>query len=224
MKKISRFSFSLFVLFCPLAMIAQDADTVKADKSISIGIEISGPVLYSFDRSKINIESHFSYRLNHKYYIVFEPGYSNFEYSRYNYEYENQGFFLRIGTDIGMLEPLASRINHFAGIGLRYGLSVFEQETPFVSYDGFWGRNTTSIPLNTVHAHFLEVQGSIKTELFRNFLIGWSVKLRTLVYSSGRDEEKPIYIPGMGNTDATFTPAFSYYIIYRIPLGSSSSE
>lgn len=224
MKKISRFSFSAFLIIFPLLLTAQEADTVKAAKSISAGFEVSGPVLHAFNSSVLNAEAHLSYRLNHKYYIVVEPGFTDYEFSRYNYDYNNRGFFTRIGADIGMLPPLASRINHFAGIGLRYGVSVFEQEVPFISVDSYWGKATTSIPANIAHAHFLEVQGSIKTEVFRNLLIGWAVKLRTLVYSSAKDEKKPIYIPGMGSTDATFTPAFSYYIIYRIPLGSSSSE
>jgi len=209
---------------CTVQVFAQEADTVKATKSISAGIEVSGPVLYALDNSKYNLEGYFSYRINNKYYIVLEPGYSRYNYSQYNYDYNCQGWFFRIGTDIGMLEPVASKVNHFAGIGLRYGLSVFEQEAPFISVDSFWGKASTSIPANFVHAHFLEVQGSVKTELFRNFLIGWAIKLRTHLYSSDSNVKKAIYIPGMGNTGASFTPAFSYYIIYRIPLRNSSGE
>jgi len=224
MRRTFKFSFSLSLLLCTLLLNAQEADTVKARKSISTGFDIIGPVLYALDNSKYSYEGHLSYRLNYKYYIVFEPGYSAYDYKQYNYEYHSEGWFLRIGTDISMLQPVASKINHFAGIGLRYGLSVFEQETPSVSIDSYWGKVYTSIPKNSVHAHFLEIQGSVKAELTKNFLIGWSVKLRTLIYSSGRNEEKAVYIPGMGGTDASIIPAVSYYIIYRIPIGSSSGE
>jgi len=224
MRRTFKFSFSFSLLLCSLLLTAQEADTVKARSAISLGMDITGPVLYALDNSRFSYEGHLSYRLNYKYYIVCEPGYSEYNYDQYNYEYNSKGWFVRIGADIGMLAPVASKINHFAGIGLRYGLSVFEQETPFIIIDSYWGRINTSIPRNTVHAHFLEVQGSVKTELVRNLLIGWSVKLRTLIYSSGRNEEKAVYIPGIGGTDASFVPAFSYYIIYRIPIGSSSVE
>jgi len=224
MRRTFKSFFSLSLLLCSILLNAQDADTVKARNSISLGFDITGPVLYTLDNSKYSYEGHLSYRLNYKYFIVCEPGYSEYNYEQYNYEYNSKGWFVRIGADIGMLEPVASKINHFAGIGLRYGLSVFEQETPSISIDSYWGRVNTSIPRSSVHAHFLEIQGSVKTELVRNLLIGWSVKLRTLIYSSGRNEEKAVYIPGMGGTDASFTPAISYYIIYRIPIGSSSDE
>jgi len=224
MKKIFRYSFSLSLLLLPLLLTAQEADTVQAPKSVSMGFDITGPVLYALDNSGYNYEGHLSYRLNYKYYLVCEPGFSDYNYEQYNYEYKSHGWFVRIGTDIGMLAPVASKIDHFAGIGLRYGLSVFEHKTPAININNYWGEVNTSIPANTAHAHFLEIQGSIKTKVFRNVLIGWAVKLRTLVYSSARKEKKALYIPGMGLNDSSVTPAFSYYIIYRIPLGNSSGE
>lgn len=224
MRKTFKFSFSLILLLYSVLINAQEADTVKARRSISAGFDITGPVIYATDNSKYNFEGHLSYRLNYKYYIVCEPGYSEYNYNQYNYEYNSEGWFVRLGADIGMLQPVASKINHFAGIGVRYGLSVFEQETPFVSIDSYWGKLNTSIPRNSVHAHFLEIQGGVKTEIFRNFLIGWSVKLRTLIYSSGRNGKRPVYIPGMGAADAAIVPSVSYYIIYRIPISNSSAE
>jgi hypothetical protein len=203
---------------------AQKADTVEASRSLSMGFDVTGPVLHALGSSELRMEGHLSYRLNYKYYLVCEPGFADYSYEQYNYDYTSRGWFARLGTDIGMLAPVASKINHFAGIGLRYGLSVFKQESPFISIDNYWGEVNTSIPANSVHAHFLEVQGSVKTEVFSNFLIGWAVKLRTLIYSSGRDEKKPVYIPGYGSNNTSFTPAISYYIIYRFPLGNSSGE
>lgn len=224
MRKMCKYFFSLAILLIPLWLDAQEADTVQASKSISVGFDITGPVLYAVDNTKYNLEGHLSYRLNYKYYLVCEPGYSKYSYDKYNYEYNSMGWFIRLGTDIGMLAPVASKINHYAGIGFRYGLSVFEQETPSIIFRNFWGELNTSLSAYTVHAHFLEIQGGIKTEVFNNFLIGWSVKLRTLIYSSGKDDRKAVYVPGYGPTGATFTPAVSYYIIYRFPFRDSSGE
>ncbi len=224
MKRIFKFSFKVLLLLYSLAGNAQEADTVKATKSLSIGVDITGPALYATDRSNYNFEGQLSYRLNYKYYLVMEPGYSAYDYEKYNYKYYSRGMYLRVGTDISLLEPVASKINHFAGIGLRYGLSLFQQATPYISLDNYWGHIDTSVEENSVHAHFIELQGSVKTEVFRNFLIGWAVKLRTSVYSSGKNGEKAAYIPGMGTTDSFITPAVSYYIIYRFPLPDSSGE
>ena len=64
MKKIFRFSFNVLLLLCSLAAYAQEADTVKATKSLSIGVDITGPALYAVDRSKFTFEGQLSYRLN----------------------------------------------------------------------------------------------------------------------------------------------------------------
>jgi len=225
MKRIFRFSFSLCLVLLPVVSYAQEeADTVKAQKSLSLGIDITGPVLYSINRSVYNFEGRIDYRLNYKYYIVLEPGFSSYNYEKYNYEYNSRGIYLRMGTDISLLAPVAAKINHFAGIGLRYGLSVFNQETPFISVENYWGEHTTSVEKNSVHSHFLELQGGVRTEVFKNVLIGWAVKLRALVYSSGKNRRKAVYIPGMGGTDKFLSPSISYYIIYRFPVGNVSAE
>lgn len=223
-RKISRYIFSLAFLLLPLLLDAQEADTVQAPGSVSVGIDVTGPAIYALGNSGLRLEGHLSYRLNYKYYLVCEPGFADYSYEQYNYSYNSRGWFARLGTDIGMLAPVASKINHFAGIGFRYGLSVFEQESPFISIDNYWGDLNTSIPAHSVHAHFLEIQGSVKTEVFRNFQIGWAIKLRTLIYASGKNDKKPVYIPGYGLNDAGIAPAISYYIIYRFPFRSSSGE
>ncbi|MCF8223044.1 MAG: DUF6048 family protein [Bacteroidales bacterium] len=222
MKKTFRFSFSLILIICSISMEAQEADTVRARPSISAGIEATGPAMYFLDDSKYNFEGHLSYRLNYKYFLVIEPGYSKYNFEKYNFNYNSRGFFMRLGTDIGLLEPVATKIDHFAGIGLRYGISVFNQEAAGIISENYWGEHTSSVPSNRVHAHFLELQGGVKAEVFNNFLIGWAIKLRTLIYSSGKDEMKPAYIPGMGNTNSFIIPAVSYYFIYRFPLGAAS--
>ncbi len=225
MKRILKYSFSILLLLIFFNTSAQQqADTVKARKSVSLGFDVTGPVLYSIDNSRSDFEGYLSYRLNYKYFIVLEPGYGSFNTDNYNYEYSCKGYFMRFGTDISMLQPVATKINHFAGIGLRYGLAVFQQETPFISMDSYWGEVVTSVESNRATAHFLELQGSIKAEIFDNLLIGWAVKLRTLIYCSGKNGEGAVYIPGMGGTDAFLSPAVSYYIIYRIPFRHSSGE
>ena len=224
MKRIYKFSISILFILCSLLSYSQQADTVKAQKTLGLGFDLAGPAMYFIDTTKYSFEAHLAYRLNYKYFIVVEPGYSGFNTSNYNYEYNCSGVFIRVGADISLLEPEALKINHFAGIGLRYGIAVFNQETPMLITENYWGEFNTPVEKNNINAHFFELQGGVKAELFKNFLMGWSVKLRTMIYSSGKQGQRPIYIPGMGKTDRFITANISYYLIYRIPFSSASGE
>jgi hypothetical protein len=66
-------------------------------------------------------------------------------------------------------------------------------------------------------AHFVEVSPGIRTELFRNFAIGFTVRLRILIYAGTSADLKPIDIPGYGNGTKRFSPGLNYYIIWSIP-------
>jgi hypothetical protein len=71
-------------------------------------------------------------------------------------------------------------------------------------------------------AHFLELTPGIRAELFRNLSIGWTIRLRVLVYSGSGSNFKSIGIPGYGNGSKSFSPGINYYMIWSIPWGRSS--
>jgi len=211
------------VLFISLAMLltrssAADADSSKVSQALIIGFELSGPVIFSLDENILNLEGYLAYRLTDKYYAVFEPGYSSYKYSQYNYEYNSEGFFLRVGLDINLIKPKNGPVKHFAGFGLRYGISLSSQETPWFAYENYWGRNESILEPESFHAHFLEAGGGVKAEVFNNIYMGWSVKLRLMFYSSAGQHNKPAYIPGVGTTGTTVRPALSYYLAWQLPF------
>lgn len=216
--------FSSLLLLTTVYVYSQNVDTVKADNSISIGIDLLGPLSYSLGEDVYNFDGFISYRLNYKYFLVAEAAFGSFSYEQYNYSYSSQGFTLRFGTDISMLKPDKFRINHFTGIGLRYGVSVFNQEIPVIIMDNYWGPINTSVEKNHSHAHYLEALGGVRAEIIKNISIGWSVRLRMLLFHSGKDQPVPVYIPGMGETEKTFASTVNYHIIFRFPSRPSSSE
>jgi len=199
-------------------IFAQEADSTAAGGIAGIGIDISGPVIYAIDNNVFNLEFLLNYRLNQKYYVVAEAGHGRYSYSQYNYEYNSNGVFLRSGFDMNLLKPKSKPGNHFAGLGVRYGISLFNQETPTANASNYWGSYDYNIDSRFVHAHFLEFSGGAKAEIFRNVLIGWTVRARLLFYQSAGKNNKPVYIPGMGGTDRRLQPGFSYHLIWLIPI------
>lgn len=218
--------FVLFIsgLIISLRLLSQEkeAEVSVIENPISIGFELSGPVIYGLDNSIMNYELSLGYRINQKYMAVLEPGISRYSYSQYNYDYLSSGMFIRIGTDINLLKSKNKPSNHYAGIGLRYGLSLFKQETPAASYSNYWGSHDFSLESKFIHAHFFELSGGVRAELFRNILIGWTFRTRVLIYQSGGEDSKPVNIPGLGGTDLGIQPGFSYHLIWILPFKNKS--
>jgi hypothetical protein len=213
----------IYVLFSSLlltaaAISAQEADSLPNRKALIFGVELTGPVIYAIDNNWLNYEAYVALRLNHKFYIVGEGGYSNYKYDQYNYSCENRGAFMRIGTDINLLKTEKETGNNFVGIGFRYGLAIFKQETPWFKYENYWGEIESEIPEKIVHGHFLSLSGGIKAELFDNIFIGWTIRVNMMLYNSSGKENRPVSIPGMGGTDGTIEPGISFHLAWQIPL------
>ena len=220
MKKICALFFNLTVVISMAG--AFQPDTIITQKALIVGFDVAGPAINILNSDVNNYEGYLSYRINHKFYGVIEAGYGSYQFSQYNYSYSNQGYFSRIGIDINMLKPEIKTGNNYAGIGLRYGLSNFIQETTFIEYENYWGTYEGSIPESNGSAHFLEFTGGLKGELFKNVFIGWTLRLKLLLSCTSGEDNRPVNIPGMSVTDGGINPGITYYIAWQIPFKKGS--
>jgi len=217
MLKTSAYSISLLFLLNFISIQVQAQDTIPIPLKIKAGLEVSGPAIYYSDKNILNEEGYISVDLDERRSAVLAAGYLNFKYSQYNYSYLTHGSFVRIGVDYNLLKADKSQGKYWAGIGLRYGLSRFSTQVPFFQTTDYWGITTSSIPLKTSWAHFIEACPGIRAEIFSHFSIGWSISLRMLLYSGTGKDLKAIYIPGFGNGTKTIAPGLNYYIVWNIP-------
>lgn len=218
MKKIYVYIISLcFTLISTIRpLVAQD--TIDFPLKLKIGFEMAGPVEYYTNKNILKTEGFFSADLDEKRTIILSAGFVNYKYSQYNYDYLNKGYFLRTGVDFNLLNPEKSRGRYWAGIGLHYGLSRFTSETTTFSQDNYWGTTTASIPNKSSWGHFLEATPGIKTEIFKNVSIGWSVSLRLLLYTGTAKDLRPIYFPGYGSGGKKASTEISYWLTWNIPF------
>jgi hypothetical protein len=216
MKRISAFSISIILLAVLYSAKAQD--TIPFVRKIKIGADLFGPAYYLADRNNLTAEGFISVDIDTSRSLVIEGGYADFKYSRYNYDYFSKGMFVRIGADFNTMQPEIAAGRYYAGISLRYGLSIFKAGVPFLKYENYWGTVTGSLPDATYAAHFAELSPGIRAELFRNFIIGWSVRLRFLIYSGTGKNFRAVYIPGYGNGTKSLSPGINYYLIWSIPM------
>ena len=218
MRRISRYIISLMIITCNLSVGAQDS--IQVHLNIRAGFDIYGPGSYFANRDNLSLEGFVALERNSKKSLVLEVGYQNFKYSQYNYNYLSNGAFLRGGIDFNMIQPFVAKGKYYAGVGLRYGLSIYRSEIPEFKHENYWGTGTGSIAPTVHAAHFVEITPGIKTEILKNVSIGWNIRLRLMVYSGTGKNLKPVSIPGYGNGAKSFSPGINYYIIYNLPYKS----
>lgn len=214
-KKTSGFFISIFFLVNIIAVSAQD--TLNITLNIRVGIDIANPVRSFINDDITGLEGYISYDLNEKLAPVFEAGFIDFKYSQYNYNYSAKGTFFRLGVDLNSMKPKTAIGKYYAGIGVRYGVTFFNQEVKGLQHENYWSISTADIPSRNYSAHFLEVLPGIRAEVFTNFSMGWTVRLKMLIHSGTGKDLRPVYLPGFGNAGKTFTQGFNYYLIWSIP-------
>ena len=206
----------LFILLNGLLQVHAQ-DTVLIPLKIKVGLEVSGPAIYMSDKNILNAEGYISVDINEKRSVVLAGGYLKYYYSQYNYQYYNKGIFIRPGIDFNLLKPEKSKGIYWAGIGLRYGLSVFSSEVKSFKQENYWGTISTAIAPRTYWGHYIEASPGVRAEVFRNFSMGWSVSLRMLLYTGTGKDLRPVYFPGYGNGGKSFSTGINYYIVFNIP-------
>ena len=211
----------LFLLFGLSKVNAQD--TVLIPLKIRVGLEVSGPAIYISQKGNLSAEVNLSVDLNEKTSAFFGVGYLNYNLSEYNssntliYKYLTKGSFLRAGLDFNLIKPEKSLGRYWAGIGLHYGISVFNSEFASLQKDNYWGNKVSSTPIRTNMAHFVEATPGVRAELFRNLSIGWTISLRLLLYSGAGKNLPAVEFPGFGNGTKSFSSGIGYFIVWDIP-------
>ena len=217
MRRIFAYFISLLLISYGSLLQVNSQYTILIPLKIKAGLEVSGIAINNFDKNILNTEAYISVYMNEKISAVLGGGYLKYKYSQYNYTYIDNGMFVRTGLDFNLLKPDKSKGKYYAGIGLHYGLSVFTYEVPSFQHTDYWGTTSSSIAQKTNWAHFIEVTPVVRTEIFRNFTMGWTISLRMLLYTGTGQDLRPIYVPGLGNGANRISTGIGYFFVWSIP-------
>jgi hypothetical protein len=212
-----RLNISLFSFLVIAVCQVRAQDTIPIPLKIKIGIDVYGPAVSYSNKNIRNTEAYISVDLDESKAIFVSAGTSDYKFSQYNYSYISSGKFLRAGVDFNLLKPDKSQGKYYFGIGLRYGISSFNSEVPFFEKSGYWGTTTSSLPSKKTLAQFVELSPAVRTEIFKNFSMGWSIGMRLLVSSGAGKDVRPIYLPGFGNAAKVLTAGINYFLVWNIP-------
>ncbi len=215
MRRISVYFISLIAIAGCLSGNLFAQDTLTVPLKIKAGAELSGPVSHYYDKKTDSKEFYISADLNEKKAVYLSAGYTSYNYSQYNYAFNDKGIFIKAGFDYNLLKPDKAGGRYWAGIGLHYGVSIFNSQVPSFSTENYWGSKSSSIPSRTSMGHFLEATPGVRAELFKNLSIGWNVSLRMLLYSGAGANMKPLDMPGYGDAGKKIQTGVSYYIAWN---------
>ncbi|MGM0532016.1 MAG: DUF6048 family protein [Bacteroidota bacterium] len=217
MKHILKYIFLLLIL---LGSKFQEGNA--QDKRIvgpRLGIDVSGFAWEYFVPSRRNIGITGDLEINPKYYAVAEAGRLETDRKEENHHYLSNGYYGKIGFDRNFLEPqpLSRYDMLYAGFRLG-GATLSHQAENIVISNEYWGDYTGNIPSHRINSLWAEVVGGIKTEVFKNFFMGWSIRGQLLLFRQKEAEMKPWLIPGYGNPESNTSIFITYTLSYRIPF------
>ncbi len=203
-----------------------EADSLAMKKVLS-GIEVAldyGKLLTLWTKFESKYEMGINLRFYERFVLATEIGFSELNplkaYDNALY-YTVKGSYARLGVDYYTSYDPKS----FYYAGLRYGMSLFEDEGLFLIDSEYWedfeeGFGSTGITASWVEIvlgteTFLKL-GKNKTESPKSkLLLGWKFRLRILADFENRIEPRIYSIPGYGRTFDNVVPAINFYVKYR---------
>ncbi len=214
---ILKYIFLILVLSATKLSAASQQDTVFTP-SIRVGADLSGFVRQIWEREILSVEfsADVEWRKNH--FIAAEAGWLNVKIQRESHQYFASGYFFRTGADFNILDRAPEHPNDVLLLSLRYGFGKLEHEAPMIIISNpLWEDYQTSVETDVYYAHWLEAGIGMKSEIFNNIFLGWSLRGRLRISSTSDPEMEPYRISGFGKSQNT-TLTFHYSILYRFPL------
>ena len=189
------------------------------NNGLSFGVDLAPLIIMGFDSDRKGIEFVARYLFKKKWFAIGELGFENVKFEKDSYDYKSNGGFLRLGADYNFFKVDEPGNNDNITFGLRYGIGTQSHESPrYTILDDYWGGYTGRFRLSNVTSHWLEFVGGIRTEVLKNFYMGWTIRMKTLIAVGSSSKLKPYTIPGYGRGDNSVNMGFTYTLEYYIPF------
>lgn len=202
---------------CSHALMAQQ-DTIYKP-SIRLGVDLGGFARQIFEPQTQSLEFSLDVEWKRHYFAAFEAGMLAVDISRESHQYQASGYFFRLGMDFNILGQTPDNPHDLVLLSLRYGYGSLEHEAPMIQInDPYWGNYLTNLPAESYGAHWLEAGIGLKTQLWGQLFLGWSLRGRLLVSQSSDHGMAPYFISGYGKSSGSTNLMLHYTISYRIPF------
>jgi len=232
-KRISIYIIALLMLgnFTSHPLKAQTQTTPKAlnetttetplFQGVYLGIDVFGLANKVLGSDITSTEVNAEMNLKNRFFPVVEVGYAAIETSGEETDifYKSSAPYFRIGMNYNVFYKKP----HLPGqllVGLRYGYSSFEYDVnaPALT-DPNWGHTSVPFAYEGVksNASWVEVCAGLKTQVYKGFYMGFTVRYRSRLSQKVHENSEPYYIPGFGKNGST-NVGLTYNLIYKLPF------
>ena len=234
MKKrlISTYIIALLVLsnlLMPTSAHAQEIKILSEDKEeelpfyqgLMVGVDVSGLASKAFGSDAFSSEISIHANLKNRFFPVVEISYGKTDTTgeETNIHYQTSAPFFRVGMDYNVFYKKPHLPGYFT-VGLRYGFSSFtyDMQSPDL-VDPNWGHTSIPVTYNDVksNAGWLELVLGMKTQVYKDFYMGFTVRYRARQSMKKHENTEPYYIPGYGR-GKTSNFGITYSLSYRLPF------
>jgi hypothetical protein len=224
----------LSFIFISVLLVTASADGQNNGKSakkatdydpqgFTLGLNMEGPIARLFDADKSAFSAVTHINMAPQWFFRGEAGFENLKFSpenieKRNYAYRSNSTFIKAGMLYDFFEVEEKGNNDNIFVGLHYGLAVQEHGTNrYIIENNYWSNYTGSLDKYILNTHWIEISAGPRTELLKNFYMGWTINLRVAVYRTNREVLEPFAVPGFGRGDSNVNFGFSYVLEYLIP-------
>jgi hypothetical protein len=192
---------------------------------LRFGIDIAGPVINLSQNTHNAYEAEVDYYFKKELYFVAEAGFGNAKYEYPDLSYTTKNSFFRLGIDKTLISRLGNSDWDAAFLGVRFAVApVSRSEATYTIVDSLWGNTSGTIPEKSFAAHWAEVVGGVRVEIFKNFFAGWNLRGRFLLNGRSFKYLSPAFIAGFGRGDKTTVFDFNFYICYALRWGAAQGN
>lgn len=149
--------------------------------------------------------------------------------------YKTNSPYFRVGVDYNFRFKKLD-YEDWLYIGVRYGYSTFKYDignAPIVDpdfgskienpnlIDPIWGGSSIPYHENGISSHmsWYEFVLGLRTKIYKNFFMGWTIRLRYKLSAKESFNSQPWYVPGYGKFGSSAN-GMTYTLIYKFSLGA----
>ncbi|MEO6833594.1 MAG: DUF6048 family protein [Chitinophagaceae bacterium] len=227
-------AFGSMMLLCLPGIMKAQSDSTSTKKKVEVqyfghqlrfSFDLSRPVLNQIQSTEKSYEAAVDYYYKNELYFVAEAGVGSANYDYSNLSYKTNSSFFRLGFDKTLLKRDGAKDWDMVFMGMRYGLaSIQRQEAQYAIVDSVWGSSVGIVPAKNFLAHWIEITGGVKVEVYKKLMVGWNVRARFLVNGRSFQDLSPVYIAGFGRGDKTTVFDFNFYVAYALRWGNKAHE
>lgn len=224
-----KYFFSIGLLFATLLLYSQekkkDSVVPKIERyGLRVGIDLYKISRSFYDKNYTGLEIVGDFRIRKKYYLAGEIGNENKTTDDDQLNFTTKGTYFKIGFDYNAHENWLN-LENMIYVGLRYGISSFSQQLntyKIYNSDPYFeagGSIDSGEKYSGLSAQWGEVVIGVKTKVFDNFFVGFSLRGNRLFSNKKPSEFDNLYIPGFNRTyNGNFGVGFNYTVSYLLPI------